>query len=201
MMGTAMLKERINRYLTWMNHWFSPGKEDLLDRIDIQQAERVLPSGLVVSLRLSDQTALKQMVELEKLAYGQVMWQLKDFYQDMVGRSDTCYLQAFINGSLLGFIACREEADHLHVSNFMVDPTWQGQGLGSYLLEEARQIAQQLDLTQIQLEVRQSNTAAQAFYRARGFSRLKTRRFYYHDNHEHADLLAWRWEEGEDKDD
>ncbi|WP_195852920.1 ribosomal protein S18-alanine N-acetyltransferase [Aerococcus sanguinicola] len=200
-MGKLMLKERINQYFSWLDHLFRATQADLLDRIEVRQEEGVLASGLAFSLRLSDQTALKQMVDLEKLAYGKVMWGMKDFYRDMVGRPDTFYLQAFSHGVLLAFIACREEPDHLHVSNFMVAPSCQGQGLGSYLLKEAKHLAQQVGLQEIQLEVRQSNRQAQAFYRARGFQRLKTRHFYYHDNREHADLLAWRFEEADSKHD
>jgi ribosomal-protein-alanine N-acetyltransferase len=80
--------------------------------------------------------------------------------------------------------------DEVHLVNIAVRPDHQVRGIGSVLLHHLIDSARRTDKTIITLEVRESNTAAQAFYRGFMFREIGVRRSYYTDNHENAVLMA-----------
>ena len=60
-----------------------------------------------------------------------------------------------------------------------VAPTAQGQGLGRRLLDALLDEGRRREATEVLLEVRADNEAAQALYRRAGFDRIGLRRAYY----------------------
>ena len=66
----------------------------------------------------------------------------------------------------------------------------QRQGIAAGLLSELLFILQKKHITEIMLEVRQSNHAAQAFYASAGFAETGRRTGYYSDPKEDAILLS-----------
>ena len=83
--------------------------------------------------------------------------------------------------------AILEEA---HITLLAIAPTYQGQGLGQWLLTSLLKAASDRGLTHATLEVRQSNQKAQALYAKFGFRVAGERRKYYADG-ENAQIL-WR---------
>jgi ribosomal-protein-alanine N-acetyltransferase len=79
------------------------------------------------------------------------------------------YAGASVNGS---------EAD---VMTIAVAPHAQGEGLGARLLEALLQNASERGATQMLLEVRADNEAAQRLYARHGFEQIARRRGYYGD--------------------
>jgi ribosomal-protein-alanine N-acetyltransferase len=91
--------------------------------------------------------------------------------------------------------------DEGHITNVAVRPQWQGQGMGTYLMEQMMAFASAEGITAMTLEVRQSNQAAQALYTKLGFAVEGLRKQYYADNNEDA-LLMWyrqKQEEGREQ--
>ncbi|HEY9889035.1 MAG TPA: ribosomal protein S18-alanine N-acetyltransferase [Candidatus Obscuribacterales bacterium] len=80
--------------------------------------------------------------------------------------------------------------DEAHITLLGVDPDYQGQGLGQWLLVWLLGAARDRGLTHATLEVRQSNARAQALYAKFGFAVAGERRKYYPDG-ENA-LILWR---------
>ena len=72
------------------------------------------------------------------------------------------------------------------VLRIAVDEDVRRQGLGSALLHEVSERAKAAGLAGVSLEVRASNTAAQAFYRSHGFSDAGTIPGYYTNPYEDA---------------
>ena len=68
----------------------------------------------------------------------------------------------------------------------------QRRGLGARLLAELFAILKNREITEVTLEVRESNQTARAFYAARGFEQTGRRPGYYADPKEDALLLARR---------
>lgn len=66
-----------------------------------------------------------------------------------------------------------------HVLNLCVHPSWQGNGFGRSLLKHLMEEARERNATNMFLEVRASNTAAQSLYLAMGFNEIAQRRDYY----------------------
>lgn len=83
------------------------------------------------------------------------------------------------NGILVGYFVAMPGVDEMHLLNITVAPRWQGQGLGSLLLDAVRATAEQRGLHALWLEVRESNVRARSLYARRGFETMGYRRGYY----------------------
>ncbi len=68
-----------------------------------------------------------------------------------------------------------------HILNIAVDPGRRKGGVGTRLMEEIESRFREAEATQVTLEVRESNSGAQGFYRGRGFSEIGRVRAYYPD--------------------
>ena len=80
--------------------------------------------------------------------------------------------------------------DEAHIVTIAVRKTHKHQGLGEWLLLNIIDLSMQLRAKYVTLEVRVSNTAAQALYEKYGFSRAGTRKKYYSDNGEDAVIMT-----------
>jgi len=83
------------------------------------------------------------------------------------------------DGALVGYFVAMPGVDELHLLNVTVAPAHQGQGFGSLLLDVVNQLALNLGLPRLLLEVRHSNEPARALYLRRGFMAVGLRRGYY----------------------
>ncbi|HMO17228.1 MAG TPA: ribosomal protein S18-alanine N-acetyltransferase [Oligoflexia bacterium] len=90
---------------------------------------------------------------------------------------------------LLGYSFSYLIEDELHLLNIALDPEYQGQGLGTYLLSEIISKASVMGARVSYLEVRRSNQRAISLYRKFGYVETAYRKAYYQDNHEDAILM------------
>jgi ribosomal-protein-alanine N-acetyltransferase len=91
---------------------------------------------------------------------------------------------------IIGFAGLWIMADEAHMTSIAVRKSYRGRGLGELLLISTIDMAIQLKAHIITLEVRASNTAAQALYSKYGFNQTGLRRGYYLDNKETAVLMS-----------
>ena len=96
------------------------------------------------------------------------------FSSDKVSRSTT-------NQRILGVIGFWIMAGEAHISTIGVRLAYQRQGLGELLLISSIELAQILHAHVITLEVRASNSVAQALYEKYGFTKAGVRQGYYSD--------------------
>ena len=80
---------------------------------------------------------------------------------------------------LVGYLVAMEGAEEVHLLNITVAPAWQGQGLGTRLLNALCEWSRQRQAQWLWLEVRASNTHAQQVYQHFGFKRVGERKNYY----------------------
>jgi ribosomal-protein-alanine N-acetyltransferase len=85
---------------------------------------------------------------------------------------------------LIGFLAVQSVMDEMEICNIAVCPDFQGQGVGSLLLENISDFA-----GRVFLEVRASNLSAQSLYKKQGFVQYHTRKKYYAHPTEDAILM------------
>lgn len=78
----------------------------------------------------------------------------------------------------------------VHIVTIASHPDYRRQGLGRRLLEFMIERARSAGASEITLEVRAGNHAAQAMYRAMGFATVGVRKRYYHDNGEDALVMT-----------
>ena len=84
-----------------------------------------------------------------------------------------------IGGEIIGYSVVMIAAGEAHLLNLSIAAGWQRRGLGRELLSQVLNLVRDERAKRILLEVRQSNTAAQALYENSGFSRIAVRRDYY----------------------
>lgn len=122
-------------------------------------------------VRLGDSPDAPQLVELETLGYdGYVAWTLEDFQDDLLTNPYAVYLLMMDESDqLLGFISGRFLARKAHISHLIIQPNYQGQGLGSYLLQRWIELVEYEGIPRIDLEVNADNQAAQQLYQKHGF--------------------------------
>jgi ribosomal-protein-alanine N-acetyltransferase len=91
---------------------------------------------------------------------------------------------------IFGFAGFWIMAGEVHITNIAVRQKHRRQGLGELLLISLINLATKMDARLITLEVRASNTAAQALYAKYGFAKVGVRRGYYTDNREDGVLMT-----------
>ncbi len=92
-------------------------------------------------------------------------------------------------GTLLGYFVCWTLPNQLHLANFAVHPQQQRRGFGGLLLQALFRLAQRLEVETIELEVRESNLAAQRLYHRHGFKAVGERPNFYDHPDETAILM------------
>jgi tRNA threonylcarbamoyl adenosine modification protein YeaZ/ribosomal-protein-alanine acetyltransferase len=96
------------------------------------------------------------------------------------------------HGGILGYSVAWLGAGDGHLDNLAVVPAARRRGIARLLLEDVLDRARAAGDTRLTLEVRATNAAAQALYRAYGFRLAGLRRGYYRDNGEDALVMEWR---------
>jgi len=98
-------------------------------------------------------------------------------------------LVAEAHGALKAYMLGRQLLDEGEILNLAVAPEWRRRGLGRKLLEASLRAFMDRGVTQVFLEVRESNRAAQRMYFARGFQPVGHRHDYYRNPAEDALVL------------
>lgn len=127
-----------------------------------------------MELRLMTRGDLSAAAELEKCCFSDP-WTLQSLGSFLDNPASTC-ICACKGEELVGYIFLLDGLDFADVANVAVAPAHRRCGVASLLLAEAERCFPRRPLI---LEVRASNTGAQAFYEARGFTRVGLRRRYY----------------------
>lgn len=185
------MKERINQFWRELSFIFwDDERHPIAKKITLPQSAYHLPDGQIVTLQLSNMNITQEMEAVEYEAYHQVRsWKASDFQYDMTQNFNSFYLQAFIEDRLIGFIGCRCDSQDVHISNFVIHPDFQSQGIGAFLMQQIIAILPQINRQRISLEVRINNEGAQRFYERFGFKKGQIKRNYYIDNQEDAIVM------------
>jgi [ribosomal protein S18]-alanine N-acetyltransferase len=129
---------------------------------------------------------LLEVVEIEESS-GLSRWGWEAYYGELARPSESVMLVArggFEDrnaGSfrILGFIAARLTGEDLHINNMAVREGWRQEGIGASLLFSALEEGKRRGAQRSFLEVRTSNTSAQALYQKLGFRESGRRPRYY----------------------
>lgn len=120
------------------------------------------------------------VIAIETRAYS-FPWSRGNFIDSLAAGYGAEVLHVMDQGqvTLAGYFVAMPGVDELHLLNITVAPEWQGQGLGRSLLQAVELMGRQRGLSQLFLEVRESNHRARALYRRYGFVEVGLRRGYY----------------------
>lgn len=124
-----------------------------------------------------------------------------DFWDEAVFASQLpdehhLFLAGVSEGGVWGYICMMHVLDEAEVVRIGVFPPYRGLGLGERLLREGIARCAEMGAGEINLEVRQSNTAARALYEKLGFLPVGRRKNYYPKENEDAILMKLILKEG-----
>jgi [ribosomal protein S18]-alanine N-acetyltransferase len=142
---------------------------------------------------------LLAVVEIEETC-GLSRWGWDAYYNEIAEGRGTLMLVARPDGSdeardgggesVMGFIAARFTVDEVHINNVAVREAFRRRGIGGALLESVLKEGARKGARKAILEVRASNTAAQALYGRQGFRITGRRSGYYADPREDALIMS-----------
>lgn len=129
------------------------------------------------------QASVTAVYEILSDVYPVSPWSEKQILSDMQ-QDNVDYFFVKKDEKIVGFLAISQLAGELEITNIAIKKDYQGHGLGSQLLAD-------LDYVDfpIFLEVRASNTPAQALYKKCGFGIIGKRKQYYHEPVEDAIIM------------
>jgi len=142
-----------------------------------------------VKLVPMDDSHLPEVLAIERSAFD-APWNREMFRQEISGAFGSVPTVVLDGGRVVGYRVAWFIEEEVHLVNIAVDKRDQRHGIGTLLLQELIDEAISLDKLIVTLEVRASNTGAQAFYRRFLFKTVGVRKSYYSDNREDALLMA-----------
>jgi len=92
---------------------------------------------------------------------------------------------------MVGYSICRHEEEGCHLLNLCVKPLFQGQGIGTFLLQNILDSLIDHGTTRIRLEVRKGNIAAIRLYEKMGFINVGIKNGYYYDSESIEDAIMF----------
>ena len=127
------------------------------------------------------------MVDIERRAFGDP-WSEASFREGLTSPW-TFGLVGLSGRGIAGYLIAREVAGTGEVLNLAVAPEERRKGLGSALLSAGLAALRRRRVTEVFLEVRESNRSAQALYLSHGFRPVGQRAAYYRNPREDALVL------------
>ncbi|MBK8987516.1 MAG: ribosomal protein S18-alanine N-acetyltransferase [Chloroflexi bacterium] len=132
---------------------------------------------------------LKAVTAIDRLAYPTPTRETL-FRHELEENKMAHYQVLQMGDSIVGFAGYWLIGDEVHVSTIAVHPHWQGRHLGELLFLNILLDVYQHPACLVTLEVRRSNTIAQALYQKYRLEVVGERRAYYRDTGEDALLMT-----------
>ncbi len=132
---------------------------------------------------------LRKVLAIEARVYPRP-WSASLFLSELAQRSTRTYLVARYEGEVVGYTGMMFMSGEAHVTNIAVDPDFHGMKIGTRLLLTTITEAIARGSRVISLEVRVSNSGAQAMYEKFGFSVVGLRKGYYIETNEDALVMT-----------
>jgi len=118
-------------------------------------------------------------------------WTEEDFLRCL--RQRNCIGMVAEQGEkVVGFMIYELHKNKLHILNFAVHPGCRRYGVGAQMVSKLISKLSSHRRTRITLEVRETNLAAQLFFRKQGFKAMRVMRAFYDDSGEDAFLMQYR---------
>lgn len=145
---------------------------------------------LRVHIRWMIRRDMQEVLDIESESF-EFPWSEDDFVNCL--RQRNCIgMVADYADRVVGFMIYELHKTRLHVLNFAVAPDVRRQGVGTQMLAKLRGKLSDQRRNRILLEVRETNLAAQLFFREADFKAVSVLRGYYADSPEDAYLMQYR---------
>jgi ribosomal-protein-alanine N-acetyltransferase len=143
-----------------------------------------------VHIRWMIRRDMPEVLQTEQESF-EFSWTEEDFLRCL--RQRNCIGMVAEQGErVVGFMIYELHKAKLHILNFAVHPQFRRFGVGGQMVAKLISKLSSHRRTRITLEVRETNLAAQLFYRAQGFRAVRVLRTFYDDSGEDAFLMQYR---------
>lgn len=133
-----------------------------------------------MQLRPFSPSDLQTLYEIDRACFPPGVSYSREELARFVSRRNSKTWVAQAGDEIVGFlIADRQPHRAGHISTIDVVEGWRRRGVGGALMNAAEDWAQRQNLRLIYLETAEDNTAAQRFYRERGYAKYEKRERYY----------------------
>lgn len=119
-------------------------------------------------------------------------WLEEDFIRCLRGRNSIGMVAEY-DDRIVGFMIYELAKNRIQVLNLATAAKWRRRGVGSQMAAKLVGKLSAQRRTRITLEVRETNLAAQLFFRASGFRAVSVLRDFYEDTPEDAYLMQYRF--------
>jgi ribosomal-protein-alanine N-acetyltransferase len=144
---------------------------------------------LRVHIRWMIRRDMPEVLQTEQESF-EFAWTEEDFLRCL--RQRNCIGMVAEQGEkVVGFMIYELHKSKLHILNFAVHPAYRRQGIGAQMVAKLVSKLSSHRRTRITLEVRETNLAAQLFFRSQGFRAVRVLRAYYEDSGEDAFLMQY----------
>ncbi len=145
-----------------------------------------------VHIRWMIRRDMSEVLDIESQSF-EFPWSEDDFIRCL--RQRNCIgMVAEQDEGLVGFMIYELHKTRLHVLNFAVADDATRRGVGRQMIDKLAGKLSGQRRTRITLEVRETNLAAQLFFRDCGFRAVSVLRDYYDDTTEDAYLMQYRYQ-------
>ena len=143
-----------------------------------------------ITLRDMEDADLPRVFEIELACHPHDAWPDSEFTERLVDSREFC-LVTEVNGEIAGFVIYRRRWFKLHLESVAVHPSYRRQGIARHMVKHLIEDLPRQGRSRIVLEVRKSNTAAQACYLQLGFRVVGQKERYYWPDEEDALLMRY----------
>ncbi len=139
---------------------------------------------------MADTTAIREMTSEDCAAVAEIEaasfsdpW-TKEGFEVALGRSDIAAYVYSPGKKVLAYVILQLDGPEVHIMNIAVHPDYRRRGIASECLRFIERMARRRGSLRIDLEVQESNLAAQLLYRKSGYRATRILRDYYPSTHE-----------------
>src|SRR5262249_8934318 len=151
---------------------------------------------LRVDIRWMIRRDMPEVLQTEQASF-EYAWTEEDFLRCLWQRN--CFGMVAEQGEkVVGFMIYELHKAKLHILNFAVHPGWRKLGVGAQMVAKLISKLSSHRRTRITLEVRETNLAAQLFFRRQEFKATRVLRGYYEDSGEDAFVMEYRFADAPD---
>ncbi len=133
-----------------------------------------------IKYRPLDAAHAASVAAMERECMGSDAWGAS-LVADELPRRDRTWWAAYDGGTLVGYCGGWVVGGQVQILKIATDPAYRRRGIAAELIALVSSDARNLGATEMTLEVRESNTGAQAFYEKLGLAHIGVRPRYYSD--------------------
>ena len=146
----------------------------------------------MITILEMNESHVPQVADLEKMCFHDP-WSERSIASEL-NNPLACWLVAVEGEQVVGYVGSQTVIDATDMMNIAVHPDFRRQGIAQMLVEQLVDALKQRQSISLMLEVRASNTGAQALYEKMGFQQVGLRKNYYRNPKEDALILRKEWE-------